>query len=122
MEDLVQLRAKLDRTQANIEKGVGHLISQRARVAHRLAESEDVAQSRGLLATLEDTQFLHVQHRDRLRRKLDWALAGRAQFRLPSRDWPPCASRLIFRASAHCDQACCSARRMSAAGAAPRLS
>jgi hypothetical protein len=82
MEDLVQLQAQLDRTQAEIEKGIVHLISQRARVAHRLAESEDVTQSQGLLATLEDTQFLHVQHRDRLRRKVDW-LAGRAQFRLP---------------------------------------
>jgi len=75
MEDLAQLHAKLDRTQAEIEKGIGNLISQRAHVAHRLGEN-DVTQSRELLAALEDTQLLHVQHRDRLRRKLDWTLAG----------------------------------------------
>jgi hypothetical protein len=81
MENLAQLHAKLDRTQTEIEKGIGNLIKQRARVARRLGEN-DVTQSRELLATLEDTQLLHVQHRDRLRRKLDWTLAGRAQFRL----------------------------------------
>jgi hypothetical protein len=81
MENLAQLHAKLDRTQTEIEKGVGNLVKQRARVARRLGEN-DVTQSRELLATLEDTQLLHVQHRDRLRRKLDWTLAGRAQFRL----------------------------------------
>ena len=83
MEDLVQLRAKLDRTQAYIKKGVGHLTKQRALIARKLGDSEDVTQSQELLATLEDTQLIHVQHRDRLRRKLDWTLAGRAQFRLP---------------------------------------
>jgi septal ring factor EnvC (AmiA/AmiB activator) len=77
MENPNQLQAKLDRTQAEIEKGIGRLIRQRARVARRLAESEDVTQSQGLLATLEDTQLLHVQHRDRLRRKLDWSLPGK---------------------------------------------
>jgi hypothetical protein len=86
MENLAQLHAKLDRTQAEIEKGIAYLIKQRARVAHRFGESEDVTQSRELLATLEDTQLLHVQHRDRLRRKLDWTLAGNGA---PSRATPP---------------------------------
>jgi uncharacterized protein YecT (DUF1311 family) len=80
MEDLVQLRAMLDRTQADIKKGVGHLTKQRALIARKLGDCEDITQSQGMLETLEDTQFLHVQHRDRLRRKLDWTLAGRAQF------------------------------------------
>jgi hypothetical protein len=80
MEDSVQLRAKLDRTQADIKKGVGHLTKQRALIARKLGDSEDITQSQAMLATLEDTQFLHIQHRDRLRRKLDWA---GAQFRLP---------------------------------------
>ena len=86
MENLAQLHAKLDRTQAEIEKGIGYLIKQRARVARRPGESEDVTQSRELLATLEDTQLLHVQHRDRLRRKLDWMLAGNEA---PSSAIPP---------------------------------
>lgn len=76
MENLAQLHAKLDRTQAEIDRGIGHLIKQRARVAQRLGSSEDITQFRELLTTLEDTQLLHVQHRDRLRRKLDWMLAG----------------------------------------------
>ncbi len=84
MEDLAQLHAKLDRTQAEIEKSLAHLIKQRAWVAGGFGESEDATQSRELLATLEDTQLLHVQHRDQLRRKLDWTLQGiklrRAQF------------------------------------------
>jgi hypothetical protein len=83
MEDLAQLRVKLDRTQADIKKGVGHLTKQRAIIARKLGDSEDVTQSQELLATLEDAQLAHVQHRDRLRRKPDWTLAGRAQFRLP---------------------------------------
>jgi len=76
MENLAQLHAKLDRTQAQIEKGIGLLVKQRARIADRLGESEDATQSQDVLATLEDTQLLHVQHRDQLRRKLDWTLAG----------------------------------------------
>jgi hypothetical protein len=35
-----------------------------------------------------------------------------SQFRLPGADCQPCASGLIFRASAHSGQACCSAREM----------
>jgi hypothetical protein len=35
---------------------------------HRLAEGEDGTKFRELLATLEETQCLHVQHRDRLKR------------------------------------------------------
>jgi hypothetical protein len=77
MEDLTELQAKLHRVQAEIEKGVGHLTKQRALIADRLADGADVAQFCDLLVTLEDTQLIHVQHRDRLRRKLDGALAGR---------------------------------------------
>ena len=84
MEDLVQLRVKLDRAQADIKKGVGHLTEQRALIIRKRGQSEDITQSQEMLATLEDTQFLHIQHRDRLKSKLDWTLAGgRAQFRLP---------------------------------------
>jgi hypothetical protein len=85
MEDLAQLHAQLDRTQAEIENGIRHLIKQRARAARGLGEN-DVTQSRELLAALEDTQLLHVQHRDRLRRKLDWTLAGN---KAPSWAIPP---------------------------------
>jgi hypothetical protein len=77
MEDLTELQAKLHRAQAEIEKDVGHLTKQRALIADRLAEGEDVTQFLELLATLEDTQLIHVQHRDQLRRKRDGAVAGK---------------------------------------------
>lgn len=76
MEDLVRLRATLDRTQANIEKGVGDLVTQTALIAELLAEGGDVTRCHELFETLEDAQLLHVQDRDRLKRKLDWTLAG----------------------------------------------
>jgi hypothetical protein len=53
MEDLVQLRVKLDRTQADIKKGVGHLTEQRALITRKRGQSEDVTQSQELLATLK---------------------------------------------------------------------
>jgi hypothetical protein len=77
MEDQADLQAKLDRMQAEIELCIGHLAKQRALLAEMLAEGEDVSQFEELLATLEDTQLLHVQHRDRLRRELDGTLAGK---------------------------------------------
>jgi multidrug resistance efflux pump len=76
MEDLTELQAKLHRVQAEIEKSAGHLAKQRALIADRLADGADVAQFCDLLVTLEDTHLIHVQHRDRLRRKLDRAFAG----------------------------------------------
>jgi hypothetical protein len=77
MENLTELQAKLDRAEAEIEKAVGDLVRERAFVADRLAQGTDVTLSRNLLAILEDTQLLQVQHRDRLRREMDGALAGK---------------------------------------------
>jgi hypothetical protein len=77
MRDLIELQAKLDRTQAHVDEGVGHLVKERAQVAHWLAEGKDAAELRERLDTLETTQLLHVQHRDRLRRELDAVLAGK---------------------------------------------
>ena len=73
MEAMNQLRAKLYRAQAEIDESIGHLTKQRAFIA----DGADVTQSCDLLVILEDTHFIHVQHRDRLRRKLDGALAGK---------------------------------------------
>ena len=77
MEAMNQLQVKLHRAQAEIEESIGHLTKQRALIADRLADGADVTQSCDLLVTLEDTHFIHVQHRDGLRRKLDGALAGK---------------------------------------------
>jgi hypothetical protein len=80
MEDLAQLHAKLDRAQAVIEKGIGHLTNQRALFADRLADGREgrgLTQPHDLLSKLEDIQFLHVRDRDRLRRELDGAIVGK---------------------------------------------
>ena len=77
MEDMTDLQAKLHRVQAEIAESVGRLTKQRVFIANRLAAGEDVSQFLELLATLEDTQLIHVQHRDRLRRKRDGAVAGK---------------------------------------------
>jgi hypothetical protein len=75
MKGLAQLHAKLDRAQAEIEKGIGHLTKQRALFADRLADGGQVTRSYDLLATLEDIHFLHVRDRDRFRRELDGVIA-----------------------------------------------
>ena len=75
MEDMTELQAKLHRVQAEIAESVGRLAKQRGLIANRLAAGEDVSQFLELLATLEDNQLIHVQHRDRLRRKRDGAVA-----------------------------------------------
>jgi hypothetical protein len=77
MKDLTELQAKLDRTQIDVDQGVGHLTEQRALVAHRLAEGKDATELREMLETLEATQLFHTQRRDRLRREIDAALAGK---------------------------------------------
>ena len=77
MEDMTEVRAKLHRVQAEIAKSVGHLTKQRALIADGLADGADVTQCCDLLVILEDTHFIHVQHRDRLRRKLDGRSRGR---------------------------------------------
>jgi hypothetical protein len=50
MEDQPELQAKLDRTQAEIERCIGHLAEQRALLAEMLAEGEDLTQFGKLLA------------------------------------------------------------------------
>ena len=75
MEDMTELQAKLHRVQAEIAESVGRLAKQRGLIANRLAAGEDVSSISELLATLEDNQLIHVQHRDRLRRKRDGAVA-----------------------------------------------
>jgi hypothetical protein len=71
MEDLAKLDTKLHRAQAAVDRGIAHLTTQRALIAFRLAEGAQLAEFRDLLNALEDTQRLHVQHRDRLRRQMD---------------------------------------------------
>ena len=75
MKDQAELQAEFDWAQAQVEKGIVHIEKQRALVTHRLDHGGDVAQARDLLATLEETQCLHVEHRDRLRGELNEAIS-----------------------------------------------
>jgi hypothetical protein len=75
MKSLSQLHTKLDRAQAEIDKGVGNLVQHRAFIANGIAGGKDLTPSRELLVMLEDTQLLNVQHRDRLMREMDLAVA-----------------------------------------------
>ena len=73
MERLTELQAKLDRAEAEVQRGVGHLVRERALMADKVVGALDGTIFCDLLAKLEDAQFLHVQHRDRIRREMDWA-------------------------------------------------
>jgi len=70
MEGSAELHAKFDWAQAQVERGVGHIARQKALITHRLDRGEPVTRSRELLSTFEETQRLHVAHRDLLRREL----------------------------------------------------
>jgi hypothetical protein len=74
MERSPELQTKLDRAQAQVERGVGHIARQKALVAHRLVHGQDATPLRELLVTLEETQRLQVEHRDLLRKELVGAL------------------------------------------------
>lgn len=74
MEGPAELNAKLDRAQALVESGAGHIARQKALIAHRLDHGGQVVGSLKLLATLEETQRLQLRHRDLLRKELAGAL------------------------------------------------
>ena len=74
MERVTQLQAKLDRAEAEVQRGVGHLIKERAQMANKVAGGQDATIFCDLLAMLEDAQLLHVQRRDRIRREMDGAV------------------------------------------------
>jgi hypothetical protein len=75
MERLSELQAKLDRAEAEVQRGVGHLVKERALMADKVVGGQDVNRFCDLLAMLEDAQLLHVQRRDRIRREMDGAVA-----------------------------------------------
>ncbi len=74
MERLTELQAKLARAEAEVQKGVGHLIQERAQMVDKVAGGQDATIFCDQLAMLEDAQLLHVQHRDRIRREMDGAV------------------------------------------------
>ena len=71
------MRAVLARTQTDVENGAGHLARLKARIADKLAARKYVTQLHELRDTLEETQRLHVLHRDQLRKELHETLAGK---------------------------------------------
>jgi hypothetical protein len=76
MERPSELQAKLDRAEAHVKRGAGHVARQKAFLAGTIGKGGHLGLSVELLATFEATQRLHVSHRDLLRKELVRALLG----------------------------------------------
>ena len=74
MEGPSELQAKLDRAEAHVKRGAGHIARQKALIARTLDKGGHLSLSVDLLATFEATQRQHVYHRDLLRKELVGAL------------------------------------------------
>ena len=57
-----------------MDRGVEHIARQKAIIENRRPHGRDITLFRELLATLEETQRLHVRHRDLIEKELDQAL------------------------------------------------
>ena len=56
--------------EAQVAKGLKHLAEQRAVIAELERDGHDTKTARELFATLMQSQELHIEHRDRLKREL----------------------------------------------------
>jgi hypothetical protein len=64
------LREHLAEAEAQVAKGLKHLAEQRAVIAELERDGHDTKTARELFATLMQSQELHIEHRDRLKREL----------------------------------------------------
>jgi len=64
------LREHLAEAEAQVAKGLQHLAEQRAVIAELERDGHDTKTARELFATLMQSQELHIEHRDRLKREL----------------------------------------------------
>jgi len=69
--DRKTIAGQLALAERHVAEGRRHIEMQRNIVAGRERDGHDTALARRLLATLQDTQALHIGDRDRLRRELD---------------------------------------------------
>ena len=61
----------LAQAEDHVALGERHLADQRALIAELTRDGHDISQAKELLATFEQTQLLHVEDRDRLRKELE---------------------------------------------------
>ncbi len=60
----------LAQAERHVRLGEQHLALQRQLIAELERDGHDTVQAKAILRAFEETQALHIQHRDRLRRKL----------------------------------------------------
>jgi hypothetical protein len=61
---------RLNGLEQQVALGERHIAEQRALIGKLEREGHDVSSATSLLATLEESQRLHVEHRDRLEKEL----------------------------------------------------
>ena len=69
--DIEALRRHLEETEGHIALGERHIAAQRGIIAELAHDGHDTSQAEALLATFEQTQCLHLEDRDRIRKELD---------------------------------------------------
>lgn len=61
----------LAQAERHVALGERHIATQRAIIAELVRDGHDTSRAEALLATFEQSQRLHVEDRDRLRKELD---------------------------------------------------
>ncbi|MGY8639304.1 hypothetical protein RAD15_43280 [Bradyrhizobium sp. 14AA] len=69
--DHTMLRRHLAMVERHVALGEGHLAKQEALIAGLECKGRDTVNARMFLATLRETQALHLEHRDRLLAELE---------------------------------------------------
>jgi histone deacetylase complex regulatory component SIN3 len=71
MDRLMQFR-HLEEAERHVAEGQGHIAEQEERIADLVREGHDTTRARKLLDDFYATQMMHIQHRDRIRKELEW--------------------------------------------------
>lgn len=71
MDRLMQFR-HLEEAERHVAEGQRHIAEQEERIADLAREGHDTTGARKLLDNFYATQMMHIQHRDRIRKELEW--------------------------------------------------
>ena len=74
--DLAEIAENLAQAELHVASGERHIAQQRAIIDELERAGQDATEARALLAGFEQTQRLHIENRDRLRRQLEKASKG----------------------------------------------
>lgn len=73
---LAQIAEHLAQAEMHVASGERHIAEQRAIIDELERGGNDAAEAKALLASFEQTQRLHLENRNRLRRELEKASGG----------------------------------------------